>query len=96
MFRRLESVLATLGALLLFTLNEMRLFNERPRIADTVHGFTHGAFLRAFGAPEHVYLGLPDLAVRWSLVALTVALSLWALTDSFARAAPAAADKRAP
>ncbi|HVY84805.1 MAG TPA: hypothetical protein VG943_06715 [Caulobacterales bacterium] len=85
MFRRLESVLATVAALLLFTLNEMRLFNDRPRVLDTAHGFIHSAFLRAFGAPQQVYLSVTDLAVRWGLVALTVALSLWAIADSFER-----------
>ncbi|MES1199711.1 MAG: hypothetical protein ABUS48_07005 [Pseudomonadota bacterium] len=98
MFRKLESVLATVAALLLFTLNEMRLFNDRPRVSDAVHGFIHGAYLRAFGAPQQVFLSTGDLTVRWSLVALTIALSLWALADSIERKAPAragAARKRA-
>jgi len=85
MFRRLESVFATVAALLLFTLDEMRLFNTRPRVEDAALGYVHETYVRAFGSPEVVFLSGTDIAIRWSLVGLTVALSIWALADSFER-----------
>ncbi|MES1158323.1 MAG: hypothetical protein ABUL42_00360 [Terricaulis silvestris] len=78
-------MLATIAALLLFTLDEMRLVSTRPRELDTAHGFVHETYLRAFGTPELIFLSSADLAIRWSLVALTVALSIWALADSIER-----------
>lgn len=88
MFRRLESVMATVAALLLFTLNELRMYHERPRALDTAHGYVHGAYLRLFGGSEQVFLTSADLVVRWSLVALVLALSAWALADSLDRKTP--------
>jgi hypothetical protein len=87
MFRKIESVLATVTGLLLFTFNELRLFNSRPHALDAAHGYVHPAFVRVFGTPQQFYLSTGDLAVRWSLVALTVALAIWALADSIDRRA---------
>lgn len=92
MINKVERIFATLAALLVFTLHEMQLFNARPR--ELAEGFTHAVWIRTFGAPEHVYLSNFDVGMRWSLVALTVLLSLWALLETIARK-PAAQRQRA-
>lgn len=81
-FARVERVLAAITALLLFTLNEVRMFNALPRAPDSAHGQTYAAAVHVFGGSEQIYLAWFDVATRWGLVGLTVALSLWALADT--------------
>jgi hypothetical protein len=76
----LERVLAAVAGLLLFTLNELRLFNGAPRAAGD--NAVHATWLRVFGDGAEVYLSTFDLATRWSLASLVVALSIWAVAQS--------------
>lgn len=85
-FSKLERVLASITALLLFTLNEVRMFNTLPRAPQPVEGHTYAAAVHVFGGSEQVYLTTIDLAARWGLVGLILALSIWALSDTLKRA----------
>lgn len=75
-----QRVLAAVAGLLIFTLNELRLFNNAVRSPDDLHA--HAAWLRVFGGGAEVYLSTLDLAVRWGLAGLVVAASMWALARS--------------
>lgn len=68
-----------LVGLLLFTLDEVHLFRDRPHVIDTAHGYVTHASVRSFGAVADVYVSTADLALRWGLVFLVVAAALWAL-----------------
>ena len=83
LFANVERLLASLVALLLFTLNELRMFQTLPRSADPGDGRTHAIWVRIGGEPEQVYLSLLDIGLRWGLAALTAALALWALAETF-------------
>ena len=82
---KVERVLAAVTALLLFTLNDVRMFQSLPRTADLASGHVHAAWLRLFGQPQQVFLTSFDLGVRWGLAGLVVALCIWALADTFRR-----------
>lgn len=86
MFSKVERVLAAVTALLLFTLNEIRMLHTLPREADPGRGQTFSAAVHVFGGSENVYLSAIDLIARWGLVGLTVALSVWAVSETFKRA----------
>lgn len=77
-----ERVLAAVAALALFTLNDVRMFHWLPRQPDPGNGKTHAISLQLFGASEQVYVAALDLAARWSLAALTVALCVWAVAET--------------
>lgn len=85
-----ERVLAAVAGLALFTLNDVRMFHWLPRVSDPGNGKTHAVSLTLFGASEQVYLTAFDLAARWSLAALTVALCVWAVAETLkpAKATP--------
>jgi hypothetical protein len=88
-FARVERVLAAITALLLFTLNEVRMFHTLPRFAQPGEGKTYAVSVHVFGGAQEVYLSAFDMAARWGLVGLTVALCMWALADTLRRAKPA-------
>ena len=83
MFVGAERVLASVGGLALFALNEVRMFHSLPRMPDPGSGQVHAASIQIMDATAPVYLGLVDLTVRWGLAALVVALCLWALAETF-------------
>lgn len=87
MFPNADRVLASVLGLLLFTLNDVRMFNMLPREPHAAAGQTHALILRLMGASEPVYVSAFDLALRWGLAGLTVALCAWALAETFKRAA---------
>ncbi|MGE0596462.1 MAG: hypothetical protein AB7P07_08850 [Hyphomonadaceae bacterium] len=89
MIAKVERVLAALTALLLFTLNEVRMYHMLPRTAQPAEGQVHATSVHVFGGAEQVYLSLLDLSARWGLVAMTVALCAWALADTLRRPKPA-------
>jgi hypothetical protein len=93
MFAKVERVFAAVAALLVFTLNEMRLVNANPRVAE--EGYAHAAFVRAFGLPQQIFLSTADVAVRWGLVGVIVALCFWALLETLKPAKPEPDQKRA-
>ena len=82
-----ERVLAAVLGLLLFTLNDVRMFNMLPREPHAAAGQTHALWLRLFGAAEPVYVSVVDLAVRWGLAGVTVALCAWAVAETLKPAA---------
>lgn len=83
LFANVERLLASMIALLLFTLNEVRMFQTLPRTADPGDGRIHAVWMQIGGAPGQVYLTMFDLWLRWGLVALTAGLALWALAETF-------------
>jgi hypothetical protein len=85
-FARAERVLAAVGALALFALNDVRMFQSLPRTADPGDGRVHGLALQLWGASEHVYVSGFDLALRWGLAGLTFALCVWAVLETLQRA----------
>lgn len=80
-----ERVLAAVGGLALFALNEVRMFHALPRAPDRGSGQTHAATIQIMDAAAPIYLSLVDLTVRWGLAALVVALCLWALAETFGK-----------
>ncbi len=82
-FPNAERVLSAVGALALFALNEVRMFNLLPRMPDPGNGQTHSAAIQIMDAAAPVYLSLVDLSVRWGLAGLVVALCVWALSETF-------------
>jgi len=81
-FANAERVLAAVVALALFTLNDIRMFQSLPRIADPGDGRTHGVTLQLWGAGEQVFLTGLDLAIRWGLAGLTIAACAWAIAET--------------
>ncbi len=84
-----ERVLAAVGGLCLFTLNEVRMFHALPRMPDPGNGQTHAASIQILDAATPVYMSAADLLTRWGLAGLTVALCLWALAETFSQHARA-------
>lgn len=80
-----ERVLAAVGGLALFALNEVRMFYALPRMPDPGNGQVHAASIQLLDAAAPVYLSMVDLAVRWGLAGLTAALCLWALAETFGK-----------
>jgi hypothetical protein len=78
-----DRVLAAVGALALFTLNEVRMFHWLPRMPDPGAGQTHAGSIQIMDAANPVYLSSLDLAVRWGLAGLVVALCVWAVLETF-------------
>ena len=85
-FSKVERVLAACTAMLLFTLNELRMLYTLPREADLGRGQTYAAAIHVLGGEQSVYMSALDLAARWGLAGLTLALSVWAVSETFKRA----------
>lgn len=83
LFAQVERLLASLVALLLFTLNEVRMFQWLPRSADPGDGRVHAIWVQIGGVPDQIYLSMFDLGLRWGLAGLTAALAIWALIETF-------------
>ncbi|UPT64066.1 MAG: hypothetical protein M0D54_05850 [Hyphomonadaceae bacterium JAD_PAG50586_4] len=64
LFANVERLLASLVALLLFTLNEVRMFQSLPRSADPGDGRVHAVWMQIGDAPAHIYLSVFDLSLR--------------------------------
>ncbi|WP_135212499.1 hypothetical protein [Vitreimonas flagellata] len=86
LFANVERLLASLVALLLFTLNEVRMFQSLPRSADPGDGRVHAVWMQIGDAPAQVYLSVFDMSLRWGLAGLTAALAIWALIETFQQA----------
>lgn len=82
-FPNAERVLASVGGLALFALNEVRMFHSLPRAPEPGAGQTHAIAIQIMDAAAPVYLSSVDLAVRWGLAGLVVALCVWALAETF-------------
>lgn len=83
--RDADRALTAVGALALFTLNEVRMFHALPRAPDPGSGQTHASSIQIMDAATPVYMSLADLAGRWGLAALTVGLCVWALAETFSQ-----------
>jgi hypothetical protein len=81
-FANAERVLAAVLALGLFTLNDVRMFQGLPRVADPGDGRIHALSLQLWGANEQVFASALDIGLRWGLVALTVAACAWAIAET--------------
>lgn len=80
-----ERVLAAVTALLLFTLNDIRMFRTLPHTAEPETGHTQSIWLQLLGASGQVFATPVDVGIRWGLAALVIGLCIWALADSFRR-----------
>jgi hypothetical protein len=85
MFADANRALAAVAALLLFTLNDVRMFQTLPRAPDAARDLTHQLTLQLMGAAEPVYVSFGDLVLRWGLAGLTFGLCLWALAETLPR-----------
>lgn len=81
-FANAERVLAAVLALGLFTLNDVRMFQGLPRVADPGDGRVHALSLQLWGANEQVFASAIDIALRWGLVGLTVVACAWAIAET--------------
>jgi hypothetical protein len=79
-FEDVKRVLASVAALALFALNEMRLFQTLP--TDPGNGRTHALSMQLFGDFQTVYASGIDLAVRWGLLGLILAACAWAVAET--------------
>ena len=77
-----ERVLAAVGGLALFALNEVRMFHMLPTTADPGNGRTHALSLQLFGDFQTIYFGVIDLAVRWGLMGLILTACAWAVAET--------------
>ena len=84
-FEDVKRVLASVAALALFALNEVRMFHMLP--IDPGNGRTHALSLQLFGDFQTVYASMIDLAVRWGLMGLILAACAWAVAETLQPAA---------
>jgi len=80
-----ERVLASVLALLVYALNEVRMFQTFPREAAPGQGRIHALVMRIGDVDGVVFLSSLDLALRWGLAGLTAGAALWALAETFQR-----------
>jgi hypothetical protein len=82
LFDKTERVLATIGALALFTLNEFRIYHFLPHTADPAHAQIYGIWMHLLGEPATAYLSVWDMAGRWALALATFGCAIWALAET--------------
>lgn len=88
-FEDVKRVLASVGALALLALNDVRLFYSLPSVADPGSGRTHALSLQLFGDFQTIYASIFDLALRWGLLGLILAACVWAVAETLQPAAQA-------
>lgn len=88
-FEDVKRVLASVAALALFALNDVRMFHMLPGTADPGNGRSHALSLQLFGDFQTVYASVLDLAVRWGLMGLILAACAWAVAETLQPAAQA-------
>lgn len=93
-FEDVKRVLASVVALALFALNDVRMFHMLPGAADPGNGRTHAISLQLFGDFQTVYASIIDLAVRWGLMGLILAACAWAVAETLQPAQAKNIDKR--
>lgn len=84
-FARPERVLAAVLSLLIFALNEARMFHLLPRAPDPGKGQVYGVWIQIMGSTEPVYLAAIDLVIRWGLAGFVAGLCVWAVAETFRR-----------
>lgn len=92
-FEDVKRVLASVAALALLALNDVRMFYMLPNTADPGNGRTHALSLQLMGDFQTVYAGAFDLAVRWGLMGLILAACAWAVAETLEPAQAGNADK---
>lgn len=93
-FDDVKRVLASVAALALFALNDVRMFHSLPRTPDPGNGQTHALALQLFGASEQMYATTLDLASRWGLMGLILAACVWAVAETLQPAQAKNTDQR--
>ncbi len=84
-FTKPERLLASMTGLLIFTLNEARMFYTLPRAPDSGQGQVYGVWLQFLGNAEPAYLSLFDVMLRWGLAGMTAVLCVWAVAETIQR-----------
>lgn len=82
-FDKVERVLAAVLSLLIFALNEVRMFELFPRAPSPGDGRVHALAMRIGELEGAVFVSTFDLAIRWGLAGVTFAFCLWALAETF-------------
>lgn len=88
-FEDVKRVLASVAALALLALNDVRMFYMLPNTADPGSGRIHALSLQVFGDFQTIYASIVDLAVRWGLMGLILAACAWAVAETLQPAAQA-------
>ncbi len=81
-FEDVKRVLASVAALALFALNDVRMFHLLPTVPEPGNGRTHALSLQVLGDFQTVYTSFFDLAVRWGLMGLILAACVWAIAET--------------
>jgi hypothetical protein len=81
-FEDVKRVLASVAALALLALNDVRLLHMLPTSADPGNGRTHALSLQLFGDFQTVYASTFDLGLRWGLLGLILAACAWAVAET--------------
>jgi hypothetical protein len=89
-FDDVKRVLASVAALALFALNDVRMFHSLPKTPDPGNGQTHALSMQLLDASGTVYASLFDIALRWGLMGLILAACCWALAETLQPAKDAA------
>lgn len=92
-FEDVKRVLASVAALALLALNDLRLFHMLPASPESGNGRAHALSLQLFGDFQTVYASAFDLAVRWGLMGLILAACAWAVAETLPPARAENADK---
>lgn len=75
-----DRILTTLGAILIVLINELRLFNIRPRMEEGP--YVNEVIMRGVSGVEPVFLSTVDLWLRGGLAAVAVLVALWSVQQS--------------
>jgi hypothetical protein len=92
-FEDVKRVLASVAALALLALNDVRLFYTLPTSPDPGNGRTHALSLQLFGDFQTGYASILDLAVRWGLMGLILLACAWAVAETLQPARSGNTDK---
>ncbi len=92
-FEDVKRVLASVAALALLALNDVRLFYTLPTTPDPGNGRTHALSLQLFGDFQTVYASLFDLGARWGLLGLILVACAWAVAETLKPAQAGNTDK---
>jgi hypothetical protein len=81
-FDDVKRVLASVAALALFALNDVRMFYSLPRTPDPGNGQTHALGLQLLDSSGTLYASIFDIALRWGLMGLILAACAWAVAET--------------
>ena len=81
-FDDVKRVLASVAALALFALTDVRMFHSLPRTPDPGNGQTHALGLQLMDAAQTLYASGFDIALRWGLMGLILIACAWAVAET--------------